>query len=444
MDDQIESRLELAAEMVRQGYGPLVIFDSLPRAVDSLERDTDLDLAVCLYRGNDSTLLQKFVDLTTDIPTLLFVKKKKDLAGISLEGRTAPLEWSRRPGAEEFRRSLGKLRDAPEEAGGRDEDFLQVSLQALNIVDPIPVDVYLRLGTNHFIKRFSKTDGFTAEDLEICRRKLKLPYLYFRKSQAEAVLGEKVAGLGRLLNEERIPPEELRAAGEDSLEIIHDVVTQVGFPPKTEELVKRTVALVIKAMGASPELTGILNQVRKHEGKYISSHSFMLAELACAVTHKLGLSSGSTFMKLTIAALLHDLSLADGDQARIRNLEKAEAFDAETQKRVKLHPIHAAELARKLKELPADVDSILAQHHERPDGKGFPRGLFHHQINLLAAIFIVSHDLLDFYLDRLEGAAQSRSLSAFLHEMGGIYPEGNFEKIINGLASGVFEPEPQS
>jgi response regulator RpfG family c-di-GMP phosphodiesterase len=50
-------------------------------------------------------------------------------------------------------------------------------------------------------------------------------------------------------------------------------------------------------------------------------------------------------------------------------------------------------VARQFNEVPPDVDVIIAQHHERADGTGFPRNLSATYIAPLATIFIVAHDM---------------------------------------------------
>lgn len=102
------------------------------------------------------------------------------------------------------------------------------------------------------------------------------------------------------------------------------------------------------------------------------------------------------------------------------------------------HPSAAAELARQLRQLPADVDTIVLQHHEQPDGSGFPRGLFSHQISPLACVFIVAQDLLNHFLDF--GNIGDDLLQAFLTRQEPRYAQGIFRKIHESLKTG--EPAP--
>src|SRR5690606_35399917 len=131
--------------------------------------------------------------------------------------------------------------------------------------------------------------------------------------------------------------------------------------------------------------------------KYISSHSTMLAYVSCAISAKMDWSSDTTYQKLSMAALLHDITLENDELASIQTLQElkdqADRFTEEEVRAYRFHPMSAAELCHKLPAVPSDVDVIIGQHHERPDGSGFPRKLGHSYIAPLSCIFIVAHEI---------------------------------------------------
>ena len=223
-----------------------------------------------------------------------------------------------------------------------------------------------------------------------------------------------------------------------NLSIAHDVVNRIGFTPEVQGLTKKTVNLALKLIGNSPALSPILTRLRKHQGKYITSHSLMLAEVSCAIAHRVGWGEPSVFMKLCFAAFLHDLALSDNVLAQFRTLSelKEAEFGPEAVHVFRLHPIKAAEYASQFTGIPSDVDIILLQHHEQPDGGGFPRGLHHQQINPMAGIFIIAHDLLHFFIDQVPTNDRKDMLPLFLERNVVRYRDGLFAKIRNSLETG--------
>ena len=50
-------------------------------------------------------------------------------------------------------------------------------------------------------------------------------------------------------------------------------------------------------------------------------------------------------------------------------------------------------------EIPPDVSVIIEQHHERPDGNGFPNGINFKRISVFSSIFIVAHDFVKYVMN---------------------------------------------
>ena len=97
------------------------------------------------------------------------------------------------------------------------------------------------------------------------------------------------------------------------------------------------------------------------------------------------------------------------------------------------HTDAAAELLACLPEVPANVDVILRQHHEQPDGKGFPKCLTYAQLSPLSCVFIVAHRMLNLEV----GTDTKDQLLQFLGQLGPEYEKGTFGKIVNSIRLAV-------
>jgi HD-GYP domain-containing protein (c-di-GMP phosphodiesterase class II) len=106
------------------------------------------------------------------------------------------------------------------------------------------------------------------------------------------------------------------------------------------------------------------------------------------------------------------------------------------------HPQNAADIARRFSEVPPDVDTIIAQHHERPDGTGFPRRLSGNYIAPLASIFIVAHDLARY--SRLR-PNEKIDVKEFIKQGALKYKSSQFKKVLAVLEANMSDmgmPEP--
>ena len=227
-----------------------------------------------------------------------------------------------------------------------------------------------------------------------------------------------------------------------TMEAVQELAAKVGFSPEVREFTKANVLKTINEIKKQPRLNAILSRLNRNRDKYISNHSMLLAHLACALAAEMEWKSETTYHKLTLAAFLHDIAIANEDLARFNTLKElgarllAEptAFTPEEVAAFKQHPVKAAEIARLFDEVPPDVDVILLQHHERPDGSGFPRGLTHTWISPLTAVFIVAHDLVQFILEMPKGAPfDEAAIQEFLGKHKEEYGFSNFKKATEGI-----------
>jgi HD-GYP domain-containing protein (c-di-GMP phosphodiesterase class II) len=119
--------------------------------------------------------------------------------------------------------------------------------------------------------------------------------------------------------------------------------------------------------------------------QYTRGHSDSVATIAVAMTRAMGFDE-EQIDKARIAGKLHDLG-----KIGIRDdiLLKPGALTAEEYDTIKLHPSIGADILSPIPSL-ADIIPAIAGHHERMDGKGYPRALKGSQIPLLARVIAVA------------------------------------------------------
>ncbi len=307
---------------------------------------------------------------------------------------------------------------------------VRIAAKLLLSVGPLNGDIYIRLSESKFVKLFRKGDVFDLNDLEKYSIKKGVNYLYIRQEQCQEFAQKYKVELDKIFKSDRLNIEDMSLLNMSVQETVQELIRKVGFSKEVQEITRTQVQLTVKSMGKDPDLADILKKLKATEGQYISSHSTLCAYFSCAIAGQLQWGSDTTFTKLSLAAFLHDITLNNHDLAQLTSLDELERYEtkftAEEIKQFKNHPVEAAELAKRMTEVPADVDTIIRQHHEKADGKGFPRSLSHQYIAPLAVVFIIAHDLTQYTIR----AGADFNASVFLGEVREKYKSNQFKKVL--------------
>jgi len=109
----------------------------------------------------------------------------------------------------------------------------------------------------------------------------------------------------------------------------------------------------------------------RHKDQYLIEHSFSVAVLMGVLARSMGFS-GDDLHEVVVGALLHDVG-----KIRISDkiLHKPGSLNSEEWDEMKRHVQYGEEALAATPEIPTKIKQICAQHHERIDGSGYPRGL---------------------------------------------------------------------
>lgn len=314
------------------------------------------------------------------------------------------------------------------------QGYCRVSTGLLVDLNPLQSDIYIKLGEEKFLKLFHAGDKFENSDLEKYRNQKNIEFLHIKAAQMAQFFEKFTQRLKELMGKAGGPSvEDVAGAHAGFHSSVQSMVQTMGITPQVQEVAKLQVATTLKSLQSNKRMSKIVDQIKNSTG-YLSQHSLMLAYFSCIIAGRTKWASEKTNEKLCMAAYFHDIILTQPDSARVRSLAEAEALaksgkiDARELQNIKLHPMRSAELVRQFSEMPFDVDTMILQHHERPNGTGFPRGLKYPRINPLSAILIMAHELVDYMLEH----GSKADLHQFVEKMQPYYM-GDFETIIESM-----------
>lgn len=114
-------------------------------------------------------------------------------------------------------------------------------------------------------------------------------------------------------------------------------------------------------------------------------HSKRVSEISYNLSKVLSLTEEEVIY-VKMAGLVHDIGHMAVDK---RILIKLEPLTSQEYELIRLHPVKGEELLNSVKEL-REIADIVAQHHERIDGAGYPKGITERGIKKTARIISIA------------------------------------------------------
>lgn len=317
-------------------------------------------------------------------------------------------------------------------------DFIRMNINHIPIDDLLGYDLYLKLSSEKYVKVRRKGDLFESADLKSFRKK-SVQVLYVRKEGAKQLLNDFVTKIDVLAQAQDPNLEELYQFTKEGHEMIHQTILSVGVTPEVEKVTLACVNLAMKSMQKNSNLVSLLNHIKADPKSYLASHNSALSFVSCGLASINGWNSEVTYYKLSMASLLHDITLEDHIvehlTSYLRKAYNSEYDDNIDISKFKEHPEHSAFLLKEFKDLPSGVETLILQHHEKPDGSGFPRGVNHKQISPLSSLFIIAEDVVDFVLE--SGESDNLLLLEYLRGRADHYRLGYFKKVFLTLVKNL-------
>ena len=224
---------------------------------------------------------------------------------------------------------------------------------------------------------FTTADAVPGEFVLTWRRGRPLP----EKAQ-EMVWGYfAVAEAGEVLTYLLSKVEETGGGREslESLKLLADTLLvwtqhffchEVARTPKKLAEAHNLLAVLAKELGFAGNIMETVGALRRYDSG-LFSHCLNVSLLALAFSQNLAWEEDKR-ETLALGAVLHDLGMMPWAQETFHQTTPLSDQDWEE---IKTHPQRGAELLKSFEQLPEEVLLMVRQHHECPDGSGYPLGL---------------------------------------------------------------------
>jgi HD-GYP domain-containing protein (c-di-GMP phosphodiesterase class II) len=216
--------------------------------------------------------------------------------------------------------------------------------------------------------------------------------------------------------------------------------------------IDRVVARVLRSTVESPEemLAFVLRDEKSEPSLGLSAVNTTILSVLVGATLKLDQLRLKT---LATAALLHDVGMV---KVPADIISKNTNLNTEEMKKMRTHPLYSYQIISKEMGYPEEIGMITLQHHERWDGKGYPRRLAEKKIAVEARIVsvadafeamvkekpyrnsMIAYAAMRQLLNDNSRRFDSEVLKVFIKSIG-IYPLGSFVLLNNGSIGRVIK-----
>lgn len=305
------------------------------------------------------------------------------MTGLHTLGAPAVARWSGDAGPGD-----GAGGEATEENG-----YLTVPWSYLARLDEVPCDVFLAGRRHPVLYATTGSDPASLRDRAAAGVRLLV-----RASDSQLLRRVLTVSLGRTLADESLSPA-LRSR--EAYQISASILTQTfrpraAFDQDEANLVQETIDVLTQVLANEDEtLWAMVASMQKSRGAH--NHAINAAVYGLALAKACGIVDYEQLRDIGRGALLMDIGLTTIPG---RILEKGEPLSLHEERALRRHPVTGfAIVVRALGDTPSYAH-IIVEHHERPDGSGYPSGRKANQIALDSQIVGIADVFDDLTSDR--------------------------------------------
>jgi len=236
---------------------------------------------------------------------------------------------------------------------------------------PLPFDVYLERFKGKFTKIYHKNAHHDSN--QIYRYENKNITTLYLSSDDKYAYGQFLSSTINLFTRGSVllKKEQIIDIIKTSLELTFERITE-----KNDELdaniqwasqqVKGSLALMEDDMNCAIQIYKALA-----EDHQLLRHSFLVSIFSLSLAKKLNFSNDRILMGIGLGSLFHDI----GHTRISAEIFKKDHLSPKEWEELKDHPQLGLRIIDHSKGIPSDVRSIILQHHEQPNGRGYPNRL---------------------------------------------------------------------
>lgn len=258
--------------------------------------------------------------------------------------------------------------------------FTPVSVQKLHPNSYLNFDIYLKTA-GKFVLYKNRNLKFLSDDIKKLVENT-VEYVYIHQKDKKNFRKYQEDNIENILGAQDVPiMKKAEALHESAVNVVEDIFSN----PRSGESIKRSkkvIGVTVDFIVGEPTAFVNLLKIRKHD-YYTYTHSVNVCTFLVSLAAEIGINDPDILNQIGEGGLLHDLGKSKVPSTIINKRGPLVKGEWEVMKK---HPLFGVEIAKDTRDI-SDVSlTIIAQHHEKINGKGYPEGIEGGELSVYAGM----------------------------------------------------------
>ena len=309
------------------------------------------------------------------------------------------------------------------------KNYFSIGIKNFYLFTSVPYDAFVELSSNKYMKAISKNETYPQHVIkELAARNIRK--LFVERSNYIRFLEESMDSAGKLMFQRDISPVKVFQIQVSSTMLVHQYIKNIGVSDAVIKLVEKIIDATSENINSFDNFHDILCMF-PFEQRDIAEKSVLVLYICEMLIKSLKWNSEVTRKQLGLASIIHDCFIRHEELTGIGRIGDAEykKLSVEMKKEFLQHPGKAAALAEQFAGF-SNVEFLVEEHHELPDGKGFPDKKKSNKISGVSGAFIVA---VNFVHEMAVNGVSQKSINQTMHYFNKNYSVGFFKQILQAF-----------
>jgi len=299
------------------------------------------------------------------------------------------------------------------------------------------LEIYLKLNEEKFVKVChtdeeyrtvaTKYKGRGVEKLFL----LQESYKRFVKSVRDSLI--------KKIEEERLKQSDQSSVSlfpiSSAQEVLTTLIREGALDEESKELARAIMSETMGVIKRKTSLAELLKAFKENSAQEYAM-ALMTSYIASLAIDEFSWAKDEVKEKVIMAAILCDVFMTPND---FKILQQKKNIAKDLPEHIRLHPLKTAErIEGDEKFVSVETLKIIKEHHERPNGKGFPHGVNYSAVSPLSAIYITSTYLCERLFEQINSYGFDSIDETFLNnqltQLNEKFCSGNYKKASEAIS----------